>query len=70
MGGPNPAGSKLLAAPFIIFSFTRRMEENWYVYDCTDEITEAVREKLGVDMSRKYLRLGKIRKILGNTKKD
>jgi hypothetical protein len=47
-----------------------QLEENWYVFDYADEITEALREKFGVDLSRKYLRLGEIRKILGNTKKD
>jgi transposase len=46
-----------------------RLEENWYVFDYADEITEAVRERLGIDLSRRYLRLGEIRKILGATKK-
>jgi transposase len=47
-----------------------RLEENWYVFDYADEITEAIRENLGIDLSRKYLRLGEIKKILGDTKKD
>jgi transposase len=47
-----------------------RLEENWYVFDYANEITEAIREKLGIDLSRKYLRLGEIKKILGDTKKD
>jgi transposase len=47
-----------------------RLEENWYIFDYADEITEAIREKIGIDLSRKYLRLGEIRKILGDTKKD
>jgi hypothetical protein len=47
-----------------------RLEENWYVFDYADKIIEAIREKLGIDLSRKYLRLGEIKKILGNTKKD
>ena len=46
-----------------------RLEENWYVFDYADEITEAIHERFGVELSRKYLRLGEIRKILGNTKK-
>jgi hypothetical protein len=46
-----------------------RLEENWYVFDYADEITEAIRERLGIDLSRRYLRLGEIRKILGATKK-
>lgn len=46
-----------------------RLEENWYVFDHADEITKAITETLGVDLSRKYLRLGDIKKILGATKK-
>ncbi len=45
------------------------LEENWYVFNHADEITEAITEKLGVDLSSKYLRLGDIKKILGSTKK-
>lgn len=46
-----------------------RLEENWYVFDHADEIESAITETLGVDLSRKYLRLGDIKKILGATKK-
>ncbi len=46
-----------------------RLEENWYVFDYADEITKAITEILGVDLSRKYLKLGDIKKILGATKK-
>lgn len=45
------------------------LEENWYVFDHADEITKAITELLGVDLSHKYLRLGDIKKILGATKK-
>ena len=45
------------------------LEENWYIFDHADEITKAITEILGVDLSRKYLRLGDIKKILGATKK-
>jgi ribosomal RNA small subunit methyltransferase A len=45
------------------------LEENWYVFNHTDEITEAITETLGIDLSRKYLRLGDIKKLLGATKK-
>jgi len=41
------------------------LEENWYVFDHADEITKAINETLGVDLSRKYLRSGEIKKILG-----
>ncbi|MDD2282059.1 MAG: hypothetical protein PHS83_06015 [Clostridia bacterium] len=46
-----------------------RLEENWYVFDHADEITEAITAELGVDLNRKYLRLGDIKNILGATKK-
>jgi len=45
------------------------LEENWYVFDHADEITKAITETIGVDLSHKYLRLGDIKKILGATKK-
>ena len=45
------------------------LEENWYVFDHADEITKKITESLRVDLSRKYLRLGDIKKILGATKK-
>jgi hypothetical protein len=45
------------------------LEENWYVLDYTDDVIHDLNEKLGIDLSRKYLRLGDIRKILGTTKK-
>jgi len=46
-----------------------RLEENWYIFDYADAVTEAIREKMGIELNRKYLRLGEIRKILGDTKK-
>jgi thiol-disulfide isomerase/thioredoxin len=45
------------------------LEENWYVFDYTDEITKTITETLGVDFSRKYLKLGEIKNILAATKK-
>jgi len=45
------------------------LKENWYVFDHADEITKTIAEMLGLDLSRKYLRLGEIKKILGATKK-
>jgi len=47
-----------------------RLEENWYVQDYSDEIITALKNALGIDLSRKYLQLGDIRKILGATKKE
>jgi transposase len=46
------------------------LEENWYVFDYADEVTEAIQKKMGIELNRKYLSLGEIRKILGDTKKD
>ncbi|MBS3937765.1 MAG: IS1634 family transposase [Peptococcaceae bacterium] len=46
-----------------------RLEENWYVFDHADEITRAVSSTLDIDLSRKYLSLGDIKKILGASKK-
>ncbi|HCC32485.1 MAG TPA: hypothetical protein DEQ28_01070 [Clostridiales bacterium] len=46
-----------------------RLEENWYVFDHADEITRAIAESLGVDLSRKYLGPGDIKKMLGAAKK-
>jgi transposase len=46
-----------------------RLEENWFVFNHKDEITKSIGEVLGVDLSRKYLKLGDIKKILGATKR-
>jgi transposase len=46
------------------------LEENWYVFDYTDNVIQDLNEKLGIDLNHKYLRLGDIRKILGTTKKS
>jgi len=59
--------------PRIVESLNRasgsRLEENWFVFNYADEITRSVGALLGVDLSRKYLILGEIKKILGVTKK-
>src|SRR4030043_740776 len=64
-------GSKY-SIPRIVESLNRasgsRLEENWFVFNYADEITRSVGELLGVDLSRKYLILGEIKKILGATK--
>jgi transposase len=46
------------------------IEENWYVFDYVDEIIRDIKNKSGVDLTRKYLRLGEIKKILGATKNN
>ena len=45
------------------------LEENWYVFDHTDEVTQAVCENMGIDLSKKYMTLGEIRTLIGGTKK-
>ena len=59
--------------PRIVESLNRasgsRLEENWYVFNYADEITKTINKTLGVDLDRKYLRLGDIKKILGATKR-
>ncbi|MDR1840587.1 MAG: hypothetical protein LBQ86_01515, partial [Holophagales bacterium] len=47
-----------------------RLEENWYVQDYSDNVIEAVKDELGIDLTRKYLQLGDIKKILAATKKQ
>lgn len=44
------------------------MEENWYIFDYADEVTQAVREKMGIDLEKKYMTLGDIRELIGDTK--
>jgi len=46
-----------------------RLEENWFVFNHSDEIIRSIGEELDVDLSRKYLKLGDIKKILGTTKR-
>jgi transposase len=44
-------------------------QENLYLFDYRSEISDAIGEALGIDFTRKRLRLGEIKKILGDTKK-
>ena len=39
------------------------------MFDYRDELTDMVGETLGIDFSRKYMKLGEIKKILGEVKK-
>lgn len=45
-----------------------RLEENWYVFDYIDDVTVSLKNDLGIDLTRKYLRLGDIKKILADSK--
>ena len=44
--------------------------ENLYVGDYADEVTEDLKEKLKIDLDRKFLTLGEIRTIIGATKQS
>ncbi len=44
------------------------VEQNLYVGNYADEITKDLKEQLGIDLDRKYLTLGEIRKLMGSTK--
>jgi hypothetical protein len=45
------------------------VKENLYIFNYTNQILRDIGKTLGIDFSKKYLRLGKIKKILGATKK-
>lgn len=45
------------------------IKENIYMFDNRDEVTDACSEALGLDFSKKYMKLGEIKKILGEVKK-
>jgi hypothetical protein len=46
-----------------------RLEQNWYVQDYSDDVIISLKDVLGIDLSRKYLPLVDIKKMLGATKK-
>jgi transposase len=46
------------------------IQENHYLFDYRDDITEAVYESLGIDLRYKFRSLGEIKFLLGDTKKD
>ena len=45
------------------------VKENIYMFDYRDEVTDAVGNALDIDFSKKYMKLGEIKKILGEVKK-
>lgn len=45
------------------------MKENYYLFDYTDEVTDAIGAAVGVDFSKKFMRLKDIKNILGDVKK-
>jgi transposase len=44
------------------------LEQNWYLFDYSDDGTQAVMEKMGIDLGKKYMTRGEIRQLLGDTK--
>jgi len=45
------------------------IKENYYLFDYRDEVTDAVGKALDIDFTKKFMRLGDIKKILGSVKK-
>ena len=45
------------------------IKENYYLFDYTDEVTDAIGNALGIDFSKKFMRLKDIKNILGDVKK-
>jgi transposase len=44
-------------------------QQNYYLFDYCDEVTEAIGNAIGIDFGMKYMKLGEIKKILGEVKK-
>lgn len=45
------------------------VKENLFLFDYRDEVTDAIGEALGIDFTKKFMKLGEIKKILGEVKK-
>lgn len=45
------------------------IKENYYLFDYTDEVTDAISAAMGIDFSKKFMRLKDIKNILGDVKK-
>jgi len=46
------------------------LHENWYLFDYADEVTTAISELMGIDLGKKFMSLGDIRHLIGDTKKN
>ncbi|SFE79378.1 Transposase DDE domain-containing protein [Thermoanaerobacter thermohydrosulfuricus] len=46
------------------------IKENYYLFDFYNDVLEDIGKELGIDFSKKFMRLGEIKKILGETKKS
>jgi len=45
------------------------IQENYYIFDYYDEVLSDIGNELEIDFEKKYMRLGEIKKILGDVKK-
>lgn len=45
------------------------VKENLYIFDYRDDVTDAAGKALGIDFTKKYMKFGEIKKILGEVKK-
>ena len=45
------------------------LQENYYLFDYADQVTDHIGNVLGIDFSKRLLTLGEIKKILAATKK-
>jgi hypothetical protein len=45
------------------------LEQNWFLFDYTDDVTQAVLEKMEIDLGKKYMNLGEIKQLIGGAKK-
>jgi hypothetical protein len=46
------------------------MGQNWYVFYHADEVTDALLAKMAIDLGKKYMSLGDIRQLIGDSKKS
>lgn len=46
------------------------IKENYYLFDFYNDVLEDIGKELGIDFGKKFMRLGEIKKILGETKKS
>jgi hypothetical protein len=45
------------------------MGQNWYVFDHADDVTDAILFNMSIDLGKKYMSLGDIRQLIGDSKK-
>jgi len=45
------------------------LDHNWYLFDYADDVTQAILDMMDIDLGRKYMSLGQIRHLIGDSKK-